>query len=264
MTQEIMNIKDLTLHELAETTPLMVTEQYEALKADIEANGQIDPILVYKGKIIDGRHRWLILQELEAEVITVATLSSKLTYEQLSSIVLSKEMRRHETVSQLAIRAWKEYIKDTKANTLSGVATKYGVALTHVKRANKIGGEKKTHYKRLDILEHLMEGKKINVGTTSRPMLSDSLSTIENWLGKTRAEQFEDLTGLSPRTTITEEEQILVNQIFNRIKDESLLVRKTLSNMIYFSGLNEISTNIITEELTDAEKDIIIEELKNG
>ena len=34
------------------STPKMNSENYEALKRDIEMNGQIDPITVYRGKII--------------------------------------------------------------------------------------------------------------------------------------------------------------------------------------------------------------------
>ena len=64
--EEIHSIspEDLELHPEALATPRMNSENYEALKRDIEMNGQIDPITVYRGKIIDGRHRWLIIQEL--------------------------------------------------------------------------------------------------------------------------------------------------------------------------------------------------------
>ena len=56
ITEEIHSIdpKDLVLHPEALATPKMNQEQYEALKANIEMFGQLDPVTVYRGKIVDG------------------------------------------------------------------------------------------------------------------------------------------------------------------------------------------------------------------
>ncbi len=44
-------------HPITVLFPLMTGDEYIALKADIEANGQRVPIWTYHGKIIDGRYR---------------------------------------------------------------------------------------------------------------------------------------------------------------------------------------------------------------
>jgi ParB-like chromosome segregation protein Spo0J len=59
-----ISLDKLTLHPLAEITPQMNIRQFESLKKDIKDNGQLDPVLLYKHKIVDGRHRYKVMQEL--------------------------------------------------------------------------------------------------------------------------------------------------------------------------------------------------------
>jgi len=42
-------------HEIANIFPMMVGAEYEQLLADIMENGQLDPVVLYEGKILDGR-----------------------------------------------------------------------------------------------------------------------------------------------------------------------------------------------------------------
>lgn len=54
----------LVEHAIASLFPPMSPEEYEALKADIQANGLREPIWLYEGRIIDGRHRYRACKEL--------------------------------------------------------------------------------------------------------------------------------------------------------------------------------------------------------
>lgn len=47
----------LEVHPLAELFPAMTGEQYQALREDIAAHGVQEPIWLYDGRIIDGKHR---------------------------------------------------------------------------------------------------------------------------------------------------------------------------------------------------------------
>ena len=54
-------------HPMAEAYPLMDGEAFEALKADVAAHGQRNPIWLYEGKILDGRNRYRACVELGIE-----------------------------------------------------------------------------------------------------------------------------------------------------------------------------------------------------
>ena len=54
----------MELHEVARFFPRMPDDKFEALVEDIRVHGVRQPILVYDGQILDGRHRWEACEEL--------------------------------------------------------------------------------------------------------------------------------------------------------------------------------------------------------
>lgn len=62
--------KALKTHAICDMVPKMSAEAFDALKADIQKNGQIDPIWVKAGEIIDGRHRYRACREIGVECKT--------------------------------------------------------------------------------------------------------------------------------------------------------------------------------------------------
>ena len=56
--------KTLEAHELADLIPPMSDETYTKLRDDIKENGLLEPIALYEGRILDGRHRYRVCQEL--------------------------------------------------------------------------------------------------------------------------------------------------------------------------------------------------------
>jgi hypothetical protein len=60
---------DFEAHPVAGIVPEFEGEGYDRFKADIEAKGQLVPIVLFQGKIIDGRARYRACKELGRPVI---------------------------------------------------------------------------------------------------------------------------------------------------------------------------------------------------
>jgi len=67
MTKIVMTLE---FHPLAAMFPLMDGDEFEKFKRDISLNGQCEPIVLYEGKILDGRNRYRACVELGLEPIT--------------------------------------------------------------------------------------------------------------------------------------------------------------------------------------------------
>ena len=227
-TQDIytMDIATLDLHPLAETTPMMTQENYEALKLDIEANGQLEPISLYRGRIIDGRHRWLILQELGETTIKAIKLPNNTTKAGLASIVRSKETRRHETPTQLAISAYKMMLNSDTKLSASAAAERVGTTRQKVSNAKHIADD----YGRMDILDLLFNGDKIDIGTPYDPFKTDSLPAIESWLKENKSKGKKDPKG---KVEMSEEQFLECADIVNQLKCLDIRQIKHISNKLY-------------------------------
>ena len=47
-----------TQHPLSAAFPAMSDEDFQALKDDIEVNGQREPVMIFEGMVLDGWHRY--------------------------------------------------------------------------------------------------------------------------------------------------------------------------------------------------------------
>ena len=133
-------------HEVANIFPMMQGEEFNALKADIAANGLREPIWLHPdGRIIDGRNRYLACCELgmEPECRTWDGAGS------LVAFVVSLNLhRRHLTESQRAMIAAKlatmgegrpEKTASIEAVSQGNAATLLNVSRSAVQRARNIG-----------------------------------------------------------------------------------------------------------------------------
>ena len=90
-------------HPYADLFPMMPREEIEELAKDIEANGQLDPIVIYEGKILDGRNRYAACRILDIDPVErLFTGKDALAY------VASRNLhRRNLTTSQRTMIAEK-------------------------------------------------------------------------------------------------------------------------------------------------------------
>jgi hypothetical protein len=178
MVIEVKRVADMELHPLTATHPVMNNEQYEAFKLDVATNGQLQPVLLYRGKIVDGRHRLRALKELGIDKIATSNLNNNLKIADVKAKVMSTERRRHQSPTQLAINGYRLY-RDGMKQPEAVLAT--GCSLTnlqHVVSLEKLG--------RLDIIELLEKGGKFDIGNGSYRKFTDSLLGIVQWVKATR------------------------------------------------------------------------------
>ena len=95
---------DYQVHSVSELFPEMDNESYAALKSDIEAHGQAEPIVLWKKQLIDGRHRLRACKELGVKPVVVDISSSD---DPLAYVISHNLHRRHLTESQRAMVAAK-------------------------------------------------------------------------------------------------------------------------------------------------------------
>ena len=95
---------DYPVHSVAELFPEMDAESYAALKADIAAHGQAEPIVLWKKQLIDGRHRLRACNELNVKPIVADIPASD---DPLAYVISHNLHRRHLSTSQRAMVAAK-------------------------------------------------------------------------------------------------------------------------------------------------------------
>lgn len=133
------------VHPVAEIFPLMDAEAFARLKADIEANGQREPTVYWKGMLVDGRNRERACQELGIEPSECELLEET---DPVAFILSANVHRRHLTTTQRAITAARLATLSEgrpKANSpkmdgfsLEGAAELFGVSRSLVASAKRV------------------------------------------------------------------------------------------------------------------------------
>lgn len=91
----------MEFHEIANIFPMMLGDEYRKLKDDIESIGQLESVVIYEGKILDGRNRYTVCKDLGIDV-----KYENFTGNDALQFVISKNLRRrHLDTSQRALIA---------------------------------------------------------------------------------------------------------------------------------------------------------------
>ena len=138
----------MQFHEYANIFPMLGEEELEDLRADIEKNGLAEPVVLYEGKILDGRNRATACLMLGITPETV-----EYTGDDPVAYVVSKNLkRRHLTTSQRAMIAEKVATMprggDRKSENIKGqncplisqedAAKQLNISETSLKQARKV------------------------------------------------------------------------------------------------------------------------------
>jgi len=113
---------EMKQHPLSAAFPAMSADDFQALKDDIESNGQREPIITHEGMVLDGWHRYTACIELG---IKPKQFTFSADDDPASFVESANLHRRHLTASQRAVavvkvRAWapagKPHEKALKSN----------------------------------------------------------------------------------------------------------------------------------------------------
>jgi hypothetical protein len=92
---------ELHPHDLAELLPMMRAQEFEALRRDMADVGQQEPILLFEGKILDGRNRYRACRDLGIEPKTEEFAGNR--EDALKYVVSANLQRRQLRASQRAV-----------------------------------------------------------------------------------------------------------------------------------------------------------------
>jgi len=129
-------------HKIASLHRDMNDMEFESLKLNIETNGQLFPIITYKGKLVDGRHRQRALIELGIHDMTAIALPGNISLQDVKARVIGTEMRRSDNVAQKAIRAFR-WMSEEAGRSQADTAVKFGLPqprISEVKKLNDVVG----------------------------------------------------------------------------------------------------------------------------
>jgi hypothetical protein len=165
-------------HEASEQFAMTVNMQYDRLKNSIEEKGQLRPVWIFRKRIVDGRNRCKALEELNISEVKVKKLPHKTSKDDLIELAKSEEMdRRHETPTQLACYAVREYYRMKKATTKKVTRD---VILKDVPASTANYDNAKWIYKYQPVIfEQLFDGKAVILDNPHRP--TQSLSAVKSF-----------------------------------------------------------------------------------
>lgn len=169
---EMIQLKELSLHKLADEHPEMTEGEFQRLKESIDEIGQLEPILVYRGKIIDGRHRFWAFEALGLENILAKKIPSNTPLETVREIVFGSEIRRHQSATQKAIKAWWAVQED--GITYREAEVKFMTSRTMIAACRYISDTRGN-----DILKGLYKGVPVTIGARKTTSLRTAYSLIK-------------------------------------------------------------------------------------
>ncbi|KKK54035.1 hypothetical protein LCGC14_3088780, partial [marine sediment metagenome] len=150
-------------HEISSYLPLMEGEEFDALVEDIRQFGQIEPTVLFEGKLIDGRNRYRACQILNIELIAREWKPSELiSMSPLQFVISENIIRRHLNTAQkseIGLLLLEEEEKLAKERT-----KEIGKLTGHLSKEKKGVSEDSDTSKRINEIKSKMgEGKSVDI-----------------------------------------------------------------------------------------------------
>ena len=224
----------MQLHSLCTIFPKLDETAFEALKADIQANGQRNPIMVKDGEVIDGQNRLRACEELN-----VVPWIQEYQGDDLVEFVLAQNLhRRHLTAGQSATivalaQDWSlahPTGKLPKSNKINDLDDKTNVAILPTKgkpvdtqsdRAEKSGASKRTQGSADKLVKENPElAKKVATGEIS---LNQAMKEIEPEKEQSAEDAFDVVHAYEMEVAENQRLQALIEALTSDDKDKMIV-----------------------------------------
>ena len=164
--------------KLAGLVPMATEAEQAALTADIKDNHQRDPIVLWRGEVVDGRCRQKALVIL-GEHILYRELDDSLTEDEVRVFVKSVNIRRNLTPTQKVMSACRESLREGETRAVAIIAKTWGISRDILGNARFITKENP------DMAETLFNGGSVEViDANGRAKLTNKVTTIYAYLKK--------------------------------------------------------------------------------
>lgn len=171
--------------ELAGLVPMAMESEQLALTLDIKEHGQRDPIILWKGEVVDGRCRQKALVSLGFHIL-YRELSSDLTKEEVAVFVKSVNTRRNLTMTQKIMSACKESMKPN-SKSIAKIAESWGISVGILNNARYIANT------RPDFIAPLFNGSTVTIANSKgEEIQSNKITAIYAYLKKLEETVSED------------------------------------------------------------------------
>lgn len=158
--------------KLAGIVPMALPEEQVALLNDIAVHGQRDPILLWRGQVVDGRCRQKALLSLQRHIL-YKELDNSLTETDIKCLVKSMNTRRNLTATQKTASAAREYDKEENKASVRQLADSWGVSVSILENAVWL----QRSYP--NVIESLFNGKSVPIkNIKGEPTTSNKVSAI--------------------------------------------------------------------------------------
>ena len=165
-------IKTYEIHAFAALVPMASTAEQAALNENVKANGLRQPVVLWQGKIIDGRCRQIACKYANAQIM-VTELDDNLTEEAVKITVKALNTRRNLTMTQKIISACKETLNSSHKLSITDTADSWGISDSILKNARYIA----THA--VYYIEPLFNGGSVTImNATGEEVISNKVSAV--------------------------------------------------------------------------------------
>ena len=158
--------------------PMHTASEYTSLLEDIRLNGQMQPIIVCRDLIIDGRNRFRALIKLGITDVLIQSMPYKSSRLEKEKMAKSSEVaRRHQSKTQLACKAVGDWNSNIVKHKQDGLTQLEFILVNNTNNKNfSLANYIYKHNK--SMFDALLNGNSVNIDKNNLNKLTSSLTAI--------------------------------------------------------------------------------------